>query len=125
MKKINREHFEAWLFGQPLDREFDYVDCQTCAMCAFARETMKVSGYVSASYRYLNVDHVLYATPDWMDGTGSKLRVLSIRDDSKLLVKTMQETYLKLFPNTIKYIEHPIDNPTTNLHPVNTVGVNS
>jgi len=36
---INQETFEAWLFSQPDDRQYDYRDNEGCLLCMFAKET--------------------------------------------------------------------------------------
>jgi hypothetical protein len=42
MKTIEREHFEAWLFSQPKDREFDYQNTTGgCAICSFVIANMR------------------------------------------------------------------------------------
>lgn len=40
--QIQQERFEAWLFSQPDEREFDYTRSTDCVICNFFRETTAI-----------------------------------------------------------------------------------
>lgn len=39
---IHKEHFEAWLFGQPDNREWVYTSPTSCVICCFLREQCRI-----------------------------------------------------------------------------------
>lgn len=49
--EINRERFEAWLFSQPRERTFNYMDGNGgCLICHFFQQTTKLAASVGGNY---------------------------------------------------------------------------
>lgn len=106
MKEINRERFEAWLFSQPKDRNFDYTNPRDCAICAFLKETTNVKTVLSDSTstegysteKAVEVGKVFsIETPQWLDGGSSERGVVWAEP---LTIENMQKRYLELFPDS-------------------------
>lgn len=112
MNEINRESFEAWLFSQPPEREFNYSDIKGgCAVCTFVRETTSYSEACGGSDYYgvrlknnwADVNPEIVPLPDWLkSGSGGVLNVLERRPGPLfvLTIQNMQRRYLELFPTT-------------------------
>lgn len=56
---LNLEHFEAWLFAQPDDREYAYIDIYDCLISRFAKETTNVKN-VHCSPEFLSYNRVIF-----------------------------------------------------------------
>jgi hypothetical protein len=101
--EINRERFEAWLFSQPDERMFDYMDVNGgCAVCAFIRETTQhkeaCGGVTNVWLSRSNcLDEVnSYHIPNWLRSTKNGVLTAYIRTD-QLFVHQMKRRYIELF----------------------------
>lgn len=66
--KIQQETFEAWLFSQPDERTYDYLNINNCLICNFAHETTNKKLRVSYDRFYLQEEKYekAYQFDDWL-----------------------------------------------------------
>lgn len=103
MKEISRELFEAWLFSQPKEREFNYMDnTGGCAVCAFVRETTSHAN-AKGGAKTVEIGNRSIQMPEWLRaGTQG---VLSVADEDHcrctadfvpVSIRGMQKRYRQL-----------------------------
>lgn len=107
---INREHFEAWLFSQPKERKFVYiegrVDASTgCLMCNYLRENFHfIFRVYTSEFRDLTTDEETNF-PKWLNELiWTSLQMFyrkHIIGPSFFTAGEVQTIYLSLFPETI------------------------
>lgn len=105
MTTINRELFEAWLFSQPREREFVYINGLSdeepgCVVCSFLRETTNIKRFAVGD-TYMNIykgestDYDAVNLPTWLN----ELHLASLAGTPTF--GAVQDHYLQLFPNTL------------------------
>lgn len=69
MEPIHQEHFEAWLFNQPDEREWEYSDPFNCVVASFLKEVYHYE-HVSVGSRgspiFINRYHITLDYPSWL-----------------------------------------------------------
>lgn len=110
---INREHFEAWLFSQPDDRRFEYLEGQPssltgCVVCNFLREqtnitTFGVSGSQVGFRTSLDFDYIPFEP--WLQNL-----LLELANPVSFDAKRAKAMYISLFPNAIVGSTQPSTN---------------
>lgn len=109
MTEINREHFEAWLFSQPEERKFNYLDVTGgCAVCSFIRETTNFTNCAGGSDASgIDLENRFGGPkvhlPEWMKCcSNTTFGVLSVRP---LTIGNMRRRYLELFPEAAAEVD--------------------
>lgn len=99
MNQINREQFEAWLFSQPDERTFNYVegyidDKTGCVMCNYLREHTNLKFFIVGS-RALTTKRGKNLLPTWF------IDMMERRHNCLMTAKQTKDIYLLQFPNAI------------------------
>jgi hypothetical protein len=118
MNEINRERFEAWLFSQQKDREFDYTDLRECLICKFIRETsslkvrMVTPGFIALEGspsipmpKWLDTDDATLGKPSSLLATGHMRHT----QDGMIPFSEVTKRYVELFgdPSIVESVELP------------------
>lgn len=63
--QINRETFEAWLFTQPDERTYNFIDYSDCLLCKFIKETTNIEN-IRVGSTYFRVNGKCQEFDDWL-----------------------------------------------------------
>ena len=103
MNTINRETFEAWLFAQPLEREFNYMSCSNCVVSSFIKETTSYRNpSCGGSYFRLKKEEDIFEPipfEDWLNNLLFRAR-LDEGYTNTISIKLLQKIYKELFPTS-------------------------
>ena len=103
--QINQETFEAWLFAQPDERKYNYLDNNNCLICRFVKETTNIQD-ISAGGDYLRYNNKIFKFEGWLLtimntwNPNIKAGVPSSKDFG-----TVKKLYIDFFPATFASIE--------------------
>jgi hypothetical protein len=99
MYNIEMETFEAWLFAQPDEREWNYMDGHKCMICSFIKETSSAKDPgVGGSYYRVNGEHK--PLPRFLHNRFEYGLLSTSSHGVVFSAKTMKERWLKMFPET-------------------------
>lgn len=108
MNEINREHFEAWLFSQPLERVIEAGDGTRCVLCSFIKETTNFSRAFFAGWDKWEPEqnNAALDLPSWAKKLIDRnwLKLVADFDQGKysVTIASMQRRYLELFPESVE-----------------------
>lgn len=106
---IHKERFEAWLFSQPDERRFDYVDNRNCIGCCFLREMARFDLLSFGPDAVYDKHATRFPLPEWFTNL---LRVVRIDNPSGFVFNPgglsshwitfgeIKRAWLALFPET-------------------------
>jgi hypothetical protein len=107
---INKETFEAWLFSQPDDRTFDYMDNRDCLVCKYVKEVVGYKKNFSVGADYIRLHESLFTEftfEKWfIDLLGERYNFSKHSEVSIFTFGEMKEAWLELWPDTENDLGH-------------------
>jgi hypothetical protein len=117
---IHQEKFEAWLFSQPDEREFEYIDHRGCVICSFLKETTNAKEPMAGPYLYTDDFGSNNEINKWKKLPDIYYKLLwdarFARDGNHLNAGDMKNVWRKMFPETdpVATFFNAQHNPLTN-----------